>query len=130
MFLYNLLDLKRTVWEGPELKAGKHTIVFDFKFDGGGFGKGGTGVLIVDGKEVDKKHMEHTTPIMFPEDEDFDIGQDTRTPVAAIEYRYECPFKFTGKINKLTFDLGPAQYTEADRKLLPAIADRVARAKD
>ena len=49
---------------------------------------------------------------MFPEDEDFDIGQDTRTPVALIEYRYDCPFKFTGKINKLTFDLGPAQYTE------------------
>jgi len=104
--------------------------VFDFKFDGGGFGKGGTGVLIVYGKEVDKKSMENTTPIMFPEDEDFDIGQDTRTPVALIEYRYDCPFKFTGKINKLTFDLGPAQYTEEDRKQLRAIADRVARAKD
>jgi hypothetical protein len=76
VFLYNLLELKRTIWEGPELKEGKHTIVLDFKFDGGGFGKGGTGTLIVDGKEVNKKHMEHTTPIMFPEDEDFDIGQD------------------------------------------------------
>ena len=32
VFLYNLLDLKRTAWEGPELEAGKHTIVFDFKF--------------------------------------------------------------------------------------------------
>ena len=129
VFLYNLLDLKRTIWEGPELKEGKHAIVFDFKFDGGGFGKGGTGTLIVDGKEVDKKHMEHTTPIMFPEDEDFDIGQDTRTGVAMLEYRYDVPFKFTGKINKLTFDLGPAQYTEADRKRLPAMRDRVARAK-
>ena len=67
---------------------------------------------------------------MFPEDEDFDIGQDTRTPVALLEYRYDCPFRFTGKINKLTFDLGPAQYTEADRELLPAIRDRVARARD
>ena len=45
VFLYNLLDLKRTMWEGPELKAGKHTIVFDFKSDGPGLGKGGTGVL-------------------------------------------------------------------------------------
>ncbi|HEY5866158.1 MAG TPA: arylsulfatase [Candidatus Tectomicrobia bacterium] len=116
VFLYNLLDLKRTIWDGPELSPGKHTIVFDFTFDGGGFGKGGTGTLIVDGKEVDKKSMEHTTPIMFPEDEDFDVGQDTRTPLALIEYRYDTPFTFTGKINKLTFDLGPAQYTEADRK--------------
>ena len=89
VFLYNLLDLKRTMWEGPELKPGKHTIVFDFKYDGPGFGKGGTGVLSVDGKEVAKKTMEHTTPIMFPEDEDFDVGQDTRTGVALIEYRYD-----------------------------------------
>ena len=27
VFPYNLLDLKRTAWEGPELRAGKHTIV-------------------------------------------------------------------------------------------------------
>jgi len=130
VFLYNLLDLKRTTWEGPELKAGKHTIVFDFKFDGPGFGKGGTGVLSVDGKEVARNTMDHTTPITFPEDEDFDIGEDTRTPVALLEYRYDCPFKFTGTIDKLTFELGPAQYTEEDRKQLPAVADRVARAKD
>jgi len=51
--------------------------------------------------------MEHTTPITFPEDETFDIGQDTRTPLALIEYRYEAPFKFTGKIDKLTFKLEP-----------------------
>ena len=62
-----------------ELGAGKHTIVFDFKFDGPGLGKGGTGVLSVDGKEVAKNSMEHTTPITFPEDEDFDVGLDTRT---------------------------------------------------
>jgi len=130
VFLYNLLDLKRTAWEGPELKPGKHTIRFDFKYHGPGFGKAGTGTLFVDGQEVAKNSMEHTTPIMFPEDEDFDVGQDTRTGVALIEYRYDCPFKFTGKINKLTFDLGPVQYTEADRQQLPAIAERVARAKD
>jgi arylsulfatase len=43
VFLYNLLDLKRTTWEGPELGAGKHTIVFDFKSDGAGLGKGRDG---------------------------------------------------------------------------------------
>ena len=89
VFLYNLLDLKRTIWEGPELGAGKHTIVFDFKSDGPGLGKGGTGVLSVDGKEVAKNSMEHTTPIMFPEDENFDIGQDTRTGGRSLEYRYD-----------------------------------------
>ena len=77
VFLYNLLDLKRTMWEGPELEAGKHTIVFDYKIDGPGLGKGGTGVLSVDGKEVARNTLEHGTPIAFPEDESFDVG---RTP--------------------------------------------------
>jgi arylsulfatase A-like enzyme len=130
VFLYNLLDLKRTTWAGPELGAGKHTIVFDFKSDGPGLGKGGTGVLSVDGKEVARNSMEHATSITFPEDETFDIGQDTRTGVALLEYRYDVPFKFTGTINKITFNLGPEQLTEEERKQLPAIADAVARAKD
>jgi hypothetical protein len=79
VFLYNLLDLKRTIWEGPELEPGKHTIVFDFKSDGPGLGKGGTGVLSVDGKEVARNSMDHTTPVTFPEDETFDVGQDTKS---------------------------------------------------
>ena len=108
VFLYNLLDLKRTIWEGPELNAGKHTIVFDFKSDGPGLGKGGTGILYVDGKEVAKNSLEHTTPVTFPEDETFDIGVDTRTGVALVEYRYDVPFKFTGKIDKLTVELKPS----------------------
>jgi arylsulfatase A-like enzyme len=107
VFLYNLLDLQRTLWEGPELGAGKHTIVFDYKPDGPGLGKGGVGVLTVDGKEAARKSIEHSTPITFPEDETFDVGLDTRTPLALIEYRYDCPFKFTGKIDRLTFELGP-----------------------
>ena len=39
------------------LAAGKHTIVFDFKYDGPGIAKGGTGVLKVDGKEVANKKI-------------------------------------------------------------------------
>jgi hypothetical protein len=116
VFLYNLLDLKRTTWEGPALGAGTHIIVFDFTPEAPGLGKGGTGVLYVDGKEAARHAMEHTTPITFPEDETFDIGQDTRTGVAMLEYRYDVPFKFTGTINKLTFTLAPTQPTEADRK--------------
>jgi hypothetical protein len=109
VFLYDLLDLKRTMWEGPVLNAGKHTIVFDFKPDGPGLGKGGTGVLSVDGTEVARNTMDHTTPITFPEDETFDVGEDTRTGVAMIEYRYDVPFRFTGKIDKLTFRLEPEE---------------------
>ena len=107
VFVYNLLDLKRTTWVGPTLSAGKHTVVFDFKADGAALGAGGTGILSVDGKEVARNSMEHSIPITFPEDETFDIGEDTRTGVALLEQRYDVPFKFTGKIDKLTFKLKP-----------------------
>ena len=107
VFLYNLLNLKRTVWSGPELGPGRHTIVFEFTSAEPGLGKGGTGVLKVDGKEVARNTMENSTPITFPEDETFDIGSDTRTGVAMLEFRYDVPFKFTGTINKLTFNLEP-----------------------
>ena len=113
VFLYNLLDLKRTIWEGPELSQGKHTIVFDFKSAEPGLGKGGTGVLYVDGKEVARNTMPNSTPITFAEDETFDIGLDTRTGVAMIEYRYDSPFNFTGTIDKLTFKLEPEQHAAA-----------------
>ena len=81
-------------------------------------------MLYVDGKEVDRKSMEHTTPITFAEDESFDVGQDTRTGVAMIEYRYDVPFKFTGKIDKLTFKLkpfkpAPKAASEAKAELAP-----------
>ncbi|MFZ1134160.1 MAG: arylsulfatase, partial [Candidatus Korobacteraceae bacterium] len=91
---------------------GKHTIVFDFKYDGPGVGKGGTGVLTVDGKEVDRKTMEHTIPFLMPADESFDVGLDTRTPV---DFTYDCPFHFTGSIDKLTFNLGPSQLSAEDQ---------------
>ena len=78
VFLYNFLDLERFRWEGKEaLTPGKHTIVFDFKYDGPGFGKGGTGVLKVDGKEVANKTMHHTIPFLMAIDETFDVGVDT-----------------------------------------------------
>ena len=63
--------------------------------------------LSVDGKVVATNTLEHTTPITFPEDESFDVGLDTRTGVTLAEYRYDTPFKFTGEIDKLTFNLAP-----------------------
>ena len=90
VFVYNLLDLERFRWEGgvggedwlgSSLKAGKHTIVFDFKYDGPGPGKGGTGALSVDGKELSRKKIEHTIPLMMTIDETFDVGVYTRSPV-------------------------------------------------
>jgi arylsulfatase A-like enzyme len=120
VFVYNMLDLERFRWRGSALGEGKHTIVFDFKYDGPGVGKGGTGVLTIDGREVARKSMEHTIPFLLPADESFDVGLDTRTPV---DFTYDSPFRFTGSINKLTFDLGKSQLSAEDqRKMDDAIA--------
>jgi len=123
VFVYNLLDLERFRWEGglgaardvlgKALEPGKHTLVFDFKYDGPGAGKGGTGVFTVDGKELARKTLKHTIPLTMTIDETFDIGVDTRT---GVDDSYKLPFRFTGTIDKLTFKLGPSQLSEADEK--------------
>ena len=115
VFVYNFFDLERFRWEGPAaLTPGKHTVVFDFKYDGPGFGKGGTGVLSVDGKEVASKTIPHTIPFLETMDETFDVGMDTRTGVD--DKDYQPPFRFTGKIDKLTVKLVPLN--AAEEKLL------------
>ncbi len=130
VFLWNLVDLKRVRWEGPAaLSAGKHTLEFDFKYDGlgmgtlafnnmSGIGRGGTGVLKVDGKEVATQKMEHTIPLILQWDETFDIGSDTGTPVC--DEDYQCPFTFTGKLNKLTLKIDRPQLSPEDIKKLEA----------
>ncbi len=128
VFTWNLLDLKRVKWQGTEaLSPGKHTIEFDFKYDGLGFatlafnnmsgiGRPGTGVLKVDGKVVDTQTMERTVPLTLQWDETFDIGADTGTPVD--DQDYQVPFNFTGKIEKLTIALDRPQLTPEDQRRL------------
>ena len=113
VFVYNFFDLERFRWEGQAaLTPGKHTVMFDFKYDGPGFGKGGTGVLSVDGKEVARKTIPHTIPFVETIDETFDVGVDTRTGVD--DNDYQPPFRFTGKLNKLTINLIPLKAAEEE----------------
>jgi arylsulfatase len=99
--------------------------VFDFKYDGPGLGKGGTGVLKVDGEEVASKQIPNTIPVIISFDETFDVGVDTRTGVD--DNDYQVPFRFNGTIDKLTFKLGPSQMVAGDRQ---KAAETVAAAND
>jgi arylsulfatase A-like enzyme len=111
VFVYNFFNLERFRWEGQAaLTPGKHTVVFDFKYDGPGFAKGGTGVLSVDGKEVANRTIPHTMPFLETIDETFDVGVDTRSGVD--DKDYQLPFRFSGKINKLTVKLVPLKAAE------------------
>jgi arylsulfatase len=127
VFVWNLLDLERIRWEAPQaLSPGKHTLVFDFSYHGegmaslasgiSGIGKGGVGVLKVDGQEVDRKRMARTVPLILQWDETFDVGADTGTPVD--DRDYQVPFRFTGKLTKLTLQLKPVRLSAADRQTL------------
>jgi arylsulfatase A-like enzyme len=126
VFNYNMLILAQYRWEGPQpLSVGKHTIVFDFTYDGPGVAKGGTGVLKVDGNTVATLTIPHTIAFLTVADETFDVGVDTRTPVN--DKDYQVPFEFNGTIDKLTFELGPLQLSEADQK---TAKERIATAND
>jgi arylsulfatase A-like enzyme len=139
VFLYNFLDLQRTRWEGPDkLAAGRHTLEFDFKYNGlgmgtlaynnvSGVGRGGVGVLKVDGKEVARQRIEHTIPLIMQWDENFDIGADTGTPVSN---DYQVPFRFTGKINKLTLNIDRPKLTSEQERQLMNSASRAADGPD
>lgn len=137
VFTWNLLDLERIRWEGAErLTAGRHTLEFDFKYDGAGvgtlafnsfsgLGRSGTGTLKVDGNVVDTKKMERTLPMILQWDEAFDIGSDTLTGVNDADYLP--PFALTAKLNKLTIKVDRPKLSAEDmKKLQEAMRDNKA----
>jgi arylsulfatase A-like enzyme len=106
VFHYNTVGVFRYTVAGPDqLSPGRHTIVLDFSYDGGGLGKPGTAKLLVDGKQVAEGRIERTIPFRISADETLDIGEDTGTPVSE---DYHVPFRFTGDLNKLAIQLTDA----------------------
>ena len=93
--------------ESTKLPTGKVTLKMDFKYDGGGFGKGATVTLFVKGKKAGKGRIEKTVPVRYGMDT-FDIGMDLNAPVVRGGI-YKPPFKFTGTIDHVTIDLEPAK---------------------
>jgi arylsulfatase len=140
VFLWNLLDLERPRWEGPNaLAPGKHTLEFDFVYEGlglgtmafnnfSGIGRPGTGTLKVDGKVVKTLRMEKTIPIILQWDESFDIGSDTITGVNDADYLP--PFPLTAKLNKLTITVDRPQLSPEDIKKLEEGMKKVAAGRE
>ena len=111
-YTYNWLGLQRyTVAAKEALPAGKATIRFEFAYDGGGVGKGGTGTLFVNGKKVATGRIDRTQCCSFSADEGADVGADEGTPVTEA---YKVPFKFSGKIGKVTIELKDVKTADRD----------------
>ncbi len=138
VFLWNLVDLQRVKWEGPDVLApGRHLLEFDFKYDGlgagtlafnnfSGLGRPGVGTLKVDGKAVQTITMDRTLPMILQWDESFDVGSDTLTGVNDADYKP--PFTLTAKLNKLTIKVDRPQLSPDDIKKLQAAMTEKAKA--
>jgi arylsulfatase len=112
-YTYNFLNLERfTISAKEPVPAGKATIRFEFAYDGGGLGKGGTGTLLVNDQKVAEGRIERTQPMIFSADEGADVGEDGETPVVE-EYGIAAPYFFTGKIDKVTIDVQAMQQADA-----------------
>ncbi len=102
-YTYNWLGLKQTNIVGAQrLAPGKVTVRYEFTYDGGGVGKGGTGALFVNGKSVATGKIPETQCCIYSVDDGADVGADEGTPVSA---GYKVPFEFNGKIANVTIDL-------------------------
>ena len=104
VFHYNLAKLAHFEIAAAEaVPPGNHRVVLDFTYDGGRPGRGGTGVISIDGRQVAQGRIERTIPLRFSLDETFDVGEDTGTPVNEMD---NVPFRFTGEIGKVEIRLG------------------------
>ncbi len=120
VFHYNLANMAHfNIAAKDALAPGQHTIVFDFQYDGGGYGKGGTGTLNVDGKQIAQGRIAGTVPMRITFDETLDVGEDTGTGVSE---DYDMPFKFTGKIGKVIVTLGETKMSAVDQKAMQEMA--------
>ena len=103
-YCYNFLGIKRFFAEGTTaIRPGKHQLRMEFKYDGGGLGKGGVVHLFVDGKASGEGRVDITVPMTFSFDETCDVGKETGSPVSP-DYgdRHN---EFSGEVNWVQIDL-------------------------
>jgi arylsulfatase len=103
-YTYNFVGLEFfTIQSGEKVMPGKHTLKFDFAYEGGR-GGGGTGTIYLDGKKIGEGKIGKTNSNTFGIDESADVGTDQNTPVF---FGYHGKEEFTGKINKVTVETFP-----------------------
>jgi arylsulfatase len=104
---YNFLGLQQfDVRSSKPLAPGKSTLRYEFAYDGGGPGKGGTGTLFVNDEKVGEARIPHTQAGIFSADETADVGVDLGTPVVEA-IGSEHASRFTGHIPKVTVEVRP-----------------------
>jgi arylsulfatase A-like enzyme len=125
-YCYNFfgLQLFKASAERP-VPPGEHQVRMEFRYDGGGLGKGGDVTLYVDGDEVGEGRVEHTVPMLFSADETLDLGRDSATPVSD-DHGYDNAF--TGRVRWVQVDVDDAA-EDVDHLISPDELLRVAMAR-
>jgi arylsulfatase len=107
-YTYNFLGLSRnTVMAKSPISPGKAIVVLDFKYIGGGPGKGGIATLSVNGKKVAEGRIDRTQPNLYSADETADVGLDNQTPVAEGIGIGRDETRFTGTIKRIVVEVKP-----------------------
>jgi arylsulfatase len=122
---YNFFGMKLYFAEGATpIPAGKHQVRAEFKYDGGGLGKGGTISLFVDGKKEGEGRIDATVPMAFSADETCDVGKEGGSPVSP-DYG-PTGNEFSGTVNWVQIDL---EKDDHDHLISPEERFRVAMAR-
>jgi arylsulfatase len=115
--LSNQPEHKFRIASDRAIPPGNHVVRVKFDYDGGGIGKGATGTLLVDEKQVAQGKIPQTIGVRFSLDETFDVGEDTGTPVSE-DYAKEMPYPFTGTLKRFAVVLEPEKLSEAEKEHL------------
>jgi arylsulfatase len=103
-YTYNWVGLEMyTVSSTRKVTPGKHTITFDFAYEGGR-GGGGMATIKVDGTTTAEGKIAKTNSNTFGIDESADVGTDENTPVYPVYAKRQM---FTGKIKSVTIETHP-----------------------
>jgi arylsulfatase len=126
-YCYNLLGIQYFYAESAQsLPAGDHQVRMEFKYAGGGLGKGGAATLFVDGKKVGEGRIDGTAAMIFSADDGCDIGQDTGSPVSP-DYGPQGN-AFTGRVKGVQLAVADAA-ENAHHLVSPEEAIRIAMAR-
>jgi hypothetical protein len=113
VYEYNYFAHERyKITSSETLPPGSAVIRVDFKYDGGGFGKGGTAALFINDKRVGEGRIEKTCPSRFGA-ESFDVGMDNGSPVSE---NYQAPFAYAGTIKKVEIHIQPSALKASDKR--------------
>jgi arylsulfatase len=115
--LSNQPQHKYRVASDQALPAGEHVVRFKFDYEGGGIGKGATGTLLLNERQVAKAHIPRTVGVRFSLDETYDVGEDAGTPVVE-DYADAMPFEFTGTLKRLAVVLEPDNLSPEEKERL------------